>query len=175
MSGNSAPIADEVRATRCSKLAEVLVSNKELHGCTADAAANVAAALEATVYQPGITALQHSAGLRQLVSAIRSARSWLDLAEVEKLQANGLTALLKLAVEKAVKDAIQLQKASNPTAEDVSKLADTLQRLAKLPVTASVLEQGGVAGRVKSMRKHNHPTVAAAASQVISSWRSAVS
>lgn len=174
-SGNAAPVSDDVRAARRSKLAEVIAGNSQLQSCTAATASAVAAALEASVYQPGITAAQHSAGLRQLVSAVKTASSWLDLPFANKLQGPGLSAVLKLAVDAAVRDAAQLHKASTLSAADISKLEGTLLRLADLPITAAALEETGVAGKVKSMRKHRDPKVAAAASQIIARWRSAVS
>lgn len=173
--GDSAAITDDVRAARRRKLAEVILSNKQLQGCPTDAAVNVAAGLEETIHRPGMTAAQHSAALRQLVPAVKSATGWLQLPSVDKLQGKGLSMVLKLAVDAVVKLAQPLHKSSTPIAGEATQLEAALLALAKVPVTASVLEESAVASKVKSMRKHRQPKVAAAASQVIISWRSAVS
>lgn len=174
-SSHSSVLTDDVRSARQRKLADVIISNKHLQCADKENTAVLAASLESTLHKPGMTAAEHSAALRQLVSAIKSAQSWLDLPAISSIKEQGLAVVIRLIVDAAVQDAAALQKTNMPKEQDVGKLAAVLSKLATLPVTAAVLEQAGAGGKVKGMRKHRNKQVAAAACHVIDSWRSAIS
>lgn len=186
-------LTDAVRSSRRAKLAELISSNAQLTGCTAEAAADIAAALEAAVTPPGTTAEQHRAAVSKLAAGVKQANTWTELPGLQQLLGKGLNAVLQLGVQATVQAATQLQKsrkaqqpgtAAKSTAElhgQASGVVSTaeavvmmLTQLAKLPVTVAALEATGVAKQIKALKKHPDELVAAAAGAVIAEWRRAV-
>jgi hypothetical protein len=170
-------LTDSIRASRRAKLAELLTANPKLTGCTAAAAADVAAALEATAAAtPGTTAVQHRAAVAKLAAAIKAANSWLELPGLQQLSGQGLVVVLRSAVQEVAAAANKLNRMPNANAQQqaAADVEQQLLQLAKLPVTVDALESTGVARQVKVLKKHQQQQVAAAAGEVIAAWRSAV-
>jgi hypothetical protein len=169
-------LTDSTRASRRAKLAELLTSNPKLAGCTAAAAADIAAALEATAAAtPGATVVQHRTAVAKLAAAIKAANSWLELPGLQQLNGQGLVVVLQSAVQEVAAAANKLDRmAGSAQQQAAADVEQQLLQLAKLPVTVAALEATGVARQVKVLKKHQQQQVAAAAGGVIAAWRAAV-
>lgn len=168
-------VPDAVRIARRAKLAALLSKNQSLHGCNETAAAALAAALEAIVNTPPVTAAQHQAGLQKLAAAVRAARSWLELPELKRLPAEALSIVVRHAVEAVVESAALTGGNGKDTdATNRQNVQGTMLKLAALPITVEVLEHTGAAKKIKALRRHDDQQVAAAAQAVISAWRAAI-
>eukprot|EP00775_Hariotina_reticulata_P005180 gene5180-5418_t len=168
-------VPDTVRTARRKKLAALILNNNFLNGCNEGAAAALAAGLEAAVYTPTMTAAQHQAGLLKLAMAVRAAGSWLELPELQKLNSEALSIVVRHAVEAVVESAAAPCGGGNGAdAASSQHVQRTMLKLAALPVTVEVLEKTGAAKKIKAMRRHDDQQVAAAAQTVIAAWRAAI-
>lgn len=117
----------------------------------------------------GGNAEAHRTQLMAVVTAVKQAGSWLELPKLSLLCGPGLEAALRQGVAQVVEAA-----GGGGGAESVQAAETGLRRLAQLSVTADALEATGVAAAVKKLRKHQQPSVAAAAVGVVAAWRQAV-
>ena len=176
-------LPQELRDSRRTKLAAIISSNSRLQGCTAELAAQLAAAYEKhTASSCGADAVRHKSQLMQVLARCKAANSWLELPELQLLSGAPLEAALKHGVAEAVAAAAQSgnkKSTQSGDSQDTCTAAGVeaqgkLQQLAQLRVTADALEVTGVAAAVKRLRKHGTAVVAAAATQTINTWREAV-
>ena len=167
--------------------------------CSSTEAEAVAVGMEGALYQPGMNAEEYQGKFRSAVQQLKAASSWAGLPGVGGMQqGKGLEIVLQKAVAgcegAAAVAAVGEGSGSNAMAvaagegsgegaaaagagapagkSEVGEAAVAqLRLLAKLPVTAAVLEATAAGKRIKALKKHCVPGVAAAADQVVKAWR----
>jgi hypothetical protein len=167
--------------------------------CSSREADAVAGAMEGALYQPGMEADAYQRSFRAAVQQLRAASSWGGLPGVGGMEeGKGLELVLQRAVAGCEEAAAVAGGAAGATAamvvatgpgegngeigeqrgagdgggEGCSDAAVLqLEMLAKVPVTAGLLEATAAGKRVKALKKHNIAGVSAAADQVVKAWR----